>query len=102
MRGTGIGTSLLLIATGAVLAFAVHVTSTAIDLNTIGVVLMVVGLIGLLMSFLLAGEFADWFGGSSYRRRDVYVPPHEHTTVERDVIDEEPPVETERVRRIYH
>jgi hypothetical protein len=61
---------------------------------------MVVGFIGLLMSFLLAGEFADWFGGSSYRRRDVIMPPREHTTVERDVI-EEAPVESERVTRIY-
>ena len=112
MRGTGIGTSLMLIAAGAILAWGVHVNSSGIDLNAIGAILMVVGLIGLVLSFLLMGEF-DWFGGRRVYRepgpyvRDTYVddvtPPHEHRRVEtEDVVvnDDVRGTTTERVRRI--
>lgn len=51
----GIGVSILLIAVGAVLAFAVHVTSNGIDLNTIGIILMIVGGVGLLTSLVIFG-----------------------------------------------
>lgn len=43
----GIGTSLFLIALGAVLRFAVHVTAGGFSIQTIGVILMVVGIVGL-------------------------------------------------------
>lgn len=46
----GIGTSLLLIAAGAVLRFAITVNSHAINLQTIGVILMIVGGVGLVIS----------------------------------------------------
>ena len=39
----GIGVSLILIAVGAVLAFAVHVTTTGFDINTVGYILLIVG-----------------------------------------------------------
>jgi hypothetical protein len=90
MRETGIGTSVLLIATGAVLAFAVNVRSTAIDLNTIGAILMVVGLIGLLVSFIALGSFTTWGVRPPVHTEhieDGYVgdrdltPPHEHRQV---------------------
>jgi hypothetical protein len=48
----GIGTSLFLIALGAVLRFAVHVTTTGFNLHTIGVILIVVGIVGLVISLL--------------------------------------------------
>src|SRR5262245_11366697 len=112
MRGTGIGTSLMLIAIGAVLAWGVHLNSNGIDLNAIGAILMVVGLIGLVLSFLLMGEF-DWFGGRrAYRDRGHYVhdsyvddvtPPHEHRRVDTEdvvVSDDVGGTHTERVRRI--
>ena len=54
----GIGVSLFLIAVGAVLAWAVDVTSEAIDVNTIGVILLIVGVIGLLLSLLFWSSFA--------------------------------------------
>ena len=42
----GLGVSLILIAVGAILAFAVHVhNSSSFDVNTIGIILLVVGLI---------------------------------------------------------
>ncbi|MBW3654369.1 MAG: DUF6458 family protein [Actinomycetota bacterium] len=48
----GIGTSIFLIALGAILKFAVTATVSGIELSTVGVILMVVGIIGLLVSLL--------------------------------------------------
>jgi Domain of unknown function (DUF6458) len=48
----GIGTSLFLIALGAVLKFAVTASVSGISLATVGVILMVVGILGLLISLL--------------------------------------------------
>jgi hypothetical protein len=52
-RVTGIGTSLVLIAAGAILAWAVDVDTDGFNLNTIGIILFVVGLAGLALSLLL-------------------------------------------------
>jgi hypothetical protein len=58
-----IGGSLVLIALGAILAFAVKVNNThGFNVNTAGVILMIVGAIGLLVSLV-------WM--SSRRRTDV-------------------------------
>lgn len=62
----GIGVSVFLIAAGAILAFAVHVTTNGIDLSTVGVILMVVGGIGLAASLIV-------FGSSGWGRTTTYV-----------------------------
>jgi hypothetical protein len=59
-----IGTSIFLIALGAVLKFAVTATVAGIDIQTAGVILMVVGLIGLVLSVLQMMVWSD-------RRRDA-------------------------------
>ena len=52
----GIGVSIFLIAVGAILAFAVDVqNSSGIDLDTIGVILMIVGAIGLIITMFVWG-----------------------------------------------
>lgn len=48
----GIGVGLALIAVGAVLAFAVEFELAGIDLQTIGWILIAVGLVGLAFTFL--------------------------------------------------
>ncbi len=48
-----IGTSLFMIAVGAILKFAVTWTVTGVDLRVVGVVLMIVGGVGLLLGVLL-------------------------------------------------
>ena len=58
----GIGVSLLLVAAGAILKFAVTATTSGINLNTVGVVLMVVGVIGLLLSLIFWSSWGG-FGG---------------------------------------
>ena len=56
----GIGVSLFLIAVGAILAFAVNVTTSGFDINTIGWILMAVGVLGLLLSMLFWSSFAPF------------------------------------------
>ena len=52
-----IGTSLFLIAIGAILYFAVNATISGLSIATVGIILMIVGIIGLLISlFLLSGR----------------------------------------------
>jgi hypothetical protein len=58
----GIGVSLILIAVGAVLSFAVNADVRGLDINVVGWILMGVGFVG----FLLALTFLDSFAG---RRR---------------------------------
>jgi hypothetical protein len=54
-----IGASLFLIAVGAILRFAVQTKSThGIDLHTIGDILMIIGVVGLLLWLLLWGPWA--------------------------------------------
>lgn len=55
----GTGTSIFLIAVGAVLRFAVTVTARGFNIHTIGVILMIVGAAGLLMSLLWLTIWAD-------------------------------------------
>lgn len=50
----GIGISIFLLAVGAILTFAVDVVAEGVNLETVGVILMVVGGIGLLYSLVLA------------------------------------------------
>lgn len=47
-----LGTSLLLIAIGAILRFAVTVSTNGFNIHTVGVILMIVGVVGLILSLL--------------------------------------------------
>lgn len=61
----GIGVSILLLAVGAVLAFAVNVSTSGsgIDVHTIGVILMVVGGLGLAVSMMFWSSWGGFGGG---------------------------------------
>ena len=48
-----VGTSLFLLAVGAILKFAVEVTFAGIDLEVVGVILMVIGGFGLILSLFM-------------------------------------------------
>ncbi len=48
-----IGTSLFLIAVGAILRFAVNDSIEQVDLTTVGLILMIVGIIGLVIGLFL-------------------------------------------------
>jgi sulfite exporter TauE/SafE len=80
----GLGTSLFLIAVGAILDFAVYVNTPGFNIHTIGVILMVVGVIGLVMSMVF------WSSWGGFHREAVYtdgVAPARRRR--RRVIDEE-------------
>ena len=61
----GIGTSIFLIALGAILKFAVTTDISGIELSTVGVILMVVGIIGLLISLLYMTMWRDRAAGTA-------------------------------------
>ena len=61
----GIGVSVFLIAVGAILAFAVNVTTSGVDLATVGWILMGVGAIGLLVALIVMNGWGGWGGGVS-------------------------------------
>jgi uncharacterized membrane protein len=71
----GIGVSIFLIAVGAILAFAVNATLSGVSVQTIGYILMIVGLIGLLTSLFIFGP----------RRRSTAVVEEERVVRDRDV-----------------
>ena len=48
-----IGASLFLIAVGAILTFAVTAEVNGIDISTIGVILMIVGVLGLVITLIM-------------------------------------------------
>ena len=64
----GLGVSIFLIAVGAILTWAVNATVSGLELQTIGVILMVVGALGLVLSMI----FWSW-GGAGGTRRTTYV-----------------------------
>ena len=63
----GLGSSLLLIAVGAILRLAITVTTHGIDLQTVGVILMIVGAVGFVVSLF-------WMAVWTERRRNPDVP----------------------------
>jgi hypothetical protein len=75
----GIGTSIFLIAVGAILDFAVNWRVQGVDLHTVGAILMIVGAIGLVLSLIF------WNSWGGFGTRETYV---ERGPARRRVIDE--------------
>lgn len=61
-----LGLSLLLIAVGAILAYAVSATAAGVDIDTIGLILMGVGALGVLMSLLFMMSFSPFGSHDSH------------------------------------
>ena len=64
----GLGASLFLIAVGLILWLAVTAEVSGIDINMVGLILVIVGVVGLLLSILFWGT---WGGVGSWRRETV-------------------------------
>jgi Na+/proline symporter len=62
----GLGAGIFLVAVGAVLAFAVNATSSAVDVHTVGWILMGVGFASILLSLLF---WQSWAGPGYWRNR---------------------------------
>ena len=70
----GITLSLILIAAGAILTWAVTAEVSGVDLNTVGVILMVVGIVGGLISLV----FWSTWGGFAHRDTTTVVRDRDH------------------------
>ena len=69
----GIGVSLILVAVGAILTWAVTAEVSGVDLTTVGVILMIVGIVGALLSLIFWSSWGG-FGGS----RETIVRDRDH------------------------
>ena len=89
----GLGVSLILIAVGAILTWAVDVHANGLNVNAIGVILMIVGLVGFVLSLAF---WSTWWGpgyfgrgaapaGRTVRRRRVAAPA---APVEEEIVEE--------------
>jgi Domain of unknown function (DUF6458) len=67
-----IGTSLFLIAVGAILYFAVDASISGLEITTVGIILMVVGVVGLLISLFMIASARRNGRTTVVRDRDVY------------------------------
>jgi hypothetical protein len=65
----GIGTSIFLIAVGAILKYAVTLSVKGVELEVVGLILMVVGAVGLVLSLIRTSMVAR------RRRATVYSDP---------------------------
>jgi hypothetical protein len=70
----GLGTSLFLIAAGAILRYAVTASVSGVSLATVGLILMIVGILGLVLSLFL-----------------MFAPRRQETVVTRDRYADPPP-----------
>jgi hypothetical protein len=73
----GIGTSIFLIAVGAILYFAVNADVSGLEISTVGLILMIVGIVGLLISL--------FYTTIATRRGTGAVPPDRPIARERDI-----------------
>ena len=64
----GFGVGLILIAVGAILAWAVDVSTSGVNLHTVGYILLVVGIVGVVFSLVF---WSSWAGPGYLRRRSV-------------------------------
>ncbi len=74
-----IGASIFLLVIGAILTFAVGYRTSGVNLDTVGIVLMVIGGLGLILSLLF------WSSFSPYRRRSTTAYPEERVVEERRI-----------------
>jgi len=90
----GIPVSLILIAVGAILAFAVHQSSgSTVDVDVVGWILMGVGVVGLLLSLLLWEQFGPgaWGRRGPYPADGGYPPGRRYGRRRTAVEDDVPP-----------
>jgi hypothetical protein len=72
-----LGTSIFLIAVGAILRYAVTATTSGISIHTVGLILMIVGIVGLVLSLLYMLAWSPRRAGAGDRvvERDTYREP---------------------------
>lgn len=94
-----IGVSIFLIAIGAILTFATDVSVSGLDLDVVGIILMLVGILGLVLTLVIWGprRRAGAVPGALVEERRV-MPPAPQVVEERRVV---PPQQVVQERRVY-
>ena len=81
----GFGVGLILTAVGAILAWAVTATTSGVNVHTVGYILLVVGIVGMLISLVFWSSWA----GPGYLSRRTYIDEGPPVRRRRRVIDED-------------
>src|SRR5262245_26701774 len=89
-----IGVSLILIAVGAILVWGVNAEAEGLDIDAIGVILMIVGFVGALLSMILWSDWSPVYRGRrrvyadepAATRRTTAYPATRRTVVEEDEV----------------
>jgi membrane protein implicated in regulation of membrane protease activity len=73
-----IGSSVFLIAVGAILRYAVTATVSGVSIQTVGLILMLAGILGLVLSLLYLFAWRPRRVGERGAERPPYEPPDTH------------------------
>jgi predicted membrane channel-forming protein YqfA (hemolysin III family) len=76
-----LGVSIFLLVVGAILTFAVDVTASGFSIHTVGIILMVAGALGVVLSLLFWSSFSPYRRGTPVDGDTVV----EERTIRRDV-----------------
>jgi len=92
----GIAVSILLIAVGAVLTWGVTAEAEGLDVNAIGVILLIVGLLGLVLSMIFWSSWGGFHRRATYVeggavRRTTTAAPRRTTVIEEEDVAPGPP-----------
>ena len=81
-RKLSLGVSIFLLVVGAILTFAVNVSASGFSINTVGIILMIAGALGLVLSLLFWSSFSPYRRGRTVAGLDTVV---EERRIERDL-----------------
>jgi hypothetical protein len=82
----GFGVGLILTAVGAILAWAVTASTSGVNVHTVGYILLVVGIVGMLISLIF---WSSWAGPGYFSRRTYVDDDVAPVRRRRRVIDED-------------
>jgi lipopolysaccharide export LptBFGC system permease protein LptF len=84
----GVGVGFFLLVLGAILAFAMRATTPGINVNALGVILLLIGLVVVLYSLLFGSTLAPWGRRRIVARRRTVVEERPVEMVEERPLDE--------------
>ena len=70
-----LGTSIFLIAVGAILRYAVTASTSGVDLKTVGLILIIVGIVGIVLSLFYMTLWSPRRRGRAVERDPYEEPP---------------------------
>jgi membrane protein implicated in regulation of membrane protease activity len=83
-----IGLGIFMMVLGAILAFAVKANTPGININTLGVILLLIGLVELLYSLLFWSSLSPWGRRRTLARRRAVIEERPVEVVEERPIDD--------------